>query len=259
MPRAKKVAEPHPEPEPVCGGGDPRPGGGITLSAQQLSTLLHEMRNPLTALSTLAKLLQKRLPPDDRNHWIGLSIEQECRHLQDLLAELERLDGIPAPLHLRPLALADLLREWIPIYQALAEAQGHRFQAVLPPSLPPVQADPRALRQVLDNLIDNACKYTPPPGDIQLRVEVKLTEEARGSSASSRQEVWIAVCDNGPGIHPENLERIFDPFFRADLTKPGQGLGLAISRDLATQMGGDLQVESSPQGSCFRLRLPTAQ
>ncbi|MGY2837655.1 sensor histidine kinase [Thermostichus sp. MS-CIW-41] len=251
MPRARKVAEHHPEPEPVCGAGEPKVKG-VTLSAQQLSTLLHEMRNPLTALSTLAKLLQKRLPPEDRNHWIGLSIEQECKHLQELLAEFERLDEIPAPLQLQPLSLADLLREWIPIYQALAETQGHHFQAVLPPSLPPVQADPRALRQVLDNLIDNACKYTPPPGEIRLKVEL-----GEDPSTASQWEVFVAVCDNGPGIHPENLERIFDPFFRADLSKPGQGLGLAISRDLATRMGGDLQVESSPQGSCFRLRLPT--
>lgn len=172
--------------------------------------------------------------------------------MQELLAEFERLDGIPAPLQLQLLSLADLLREWIPIYQALAETQGHHFQAVLPPSLPPVQADPRALRQVLDNLIDNACKYTPPPGEIRLKVEL-----GEDPSTASQWEVFVAVCDNGPGIHPENLERIFDPFFRADLSKPGQGLGLAISRDLATRMGGDLQVESSPQGSCFRLRLPT--
>ena len=110
MPRARKVAEHHPEPEPVCGAGEPKVKG-VTLSAQQLSTLLHEMRNPLTALSTLAKLLQKRLPPEDRNHWIGLSIEQECKHLQELLAEFERWDGIPAPLQLQPLSLADLLRE----------------------------------------------------------------------------------------------------------------------------------------------------
>ena len=255
MPARKKVAQPQPEPEPAYKARAASPGERITLPVQQLSTLIHQMRNPITTLNMLAKLLQKHLPPEDRNHWIGLSIEKECKRLQDLLGEFERLDGVPGPLQLRPLALTDLLQEWIPLYQALAETQGHRFQAVLPSSLPPVQVDPQALRQVLDNLIDNACKYTPPPGTIQLRVEVRPAEEEANGPA--QQEVWIAVCDSGPGIHPENLERIFDPFFRADLTKPGQGLGLAISRDLATQMGGDLQVESSPQGSCFRLRLPT--
>ncbi|MEN9223785.1 MAG: HAMP domain-containing sensor histidine kinase [Thermostichus sp. BF3_bins_97] len=222
----------------------------MTLSAQKLSTLLHEVRNPLTALNTLAKLLQKRLPPEDRNHWIGLSIEQECKHLQELLTEFERSDGIPSALQAQSLALAELLQEWIPVYQALAETQGHYFQAAVPPQLPSVQADPRALRQVLDNLIDNACKYTPAPGQIQLTVSLQ--------THSQPNSVSISVCDSGPGIHPENLERIFDPFFRVDPSKPGQGLGLAISRDLATQMGGQLQVESSPQGSCFHLRLPLA-
>ncbi|MFQ3613514.1 MAG: HAMP domain-containing sensor histidine kinase [Cyanobacteriota bacterium] len=228
----------------------------MTLSSRQLSTLLHEVRNPLTALNTLAKLLQKRLPPEDRNHWIGLSIEQECKHLQDLLLEFERSDGIPATLQLQPLALADVLQEWIPVYQAVAETQGHHFQAEIPSHLPEVQADPRALRQILDNLIDNACKYTPSPGQIQLRVE------PQPHNAPTRVEV--SICDSGPGIHPENLERIFDPFFRADPSKPGQGLGLAISRDLATQMGGQLQVDSSgyrklgQQGSCFHLSLPLA-
>ncbi len=254
MPRARKAVEHDREPESACGTEEARdPSGGVTLSARQLSTLLHEVRNPLTALNTLAKLLQKRLPPEDRNHWIGLSIEQECKHLQDLLAEFERSEGIPTTLQVQSLSLADLLREWIPVYQALAETQGHQFQATVPPQLPLVKADPRALRQVLDNLIDNACKYTPTPGEIRLHVDVN-GELPTGS----QRAVSVSVCDSGPGIHPENLERIFAPFFRADPSKPGQGLGLAISRDLATQMGGDLQVESSPQGSCFHLKLHVA-
>ncbi|WP_235280114.1 sensor histidine kinase [Synechococcus sp. Nb3U1] len=222
----------------------------MTRSSRQLSTLLHEVRNPLTALNTLAKLLQKRLPPEDRNHWIGLSIEQECKHLQDLLLEFERSDGIPAPLQVQPLSLGNLLREWIPVYQAVAETQGHHFQAEIPSHLPLIQVDPRALRQILDNLIDNACKYTPSPGQIQLRVELQPD--------TAPTMVEVSICDSGPGIHPENLERIFAPFFRADPSKPGQGLGLAISRDLATQMGGRLEVESSTQGSCFHLSLPLA-
>jgi signal transduction histidine kinase len=261
MPRVRKGVEQEREPESTWeaeGGEDSlTTPSATTLSSRQLSTLLHEVRNPLTALNTLAKLLQKRLPPEDRNHWIGLSIEQECKHLQDLLLEFEHSDGILPHLHLQPLSLSGLLREWMPVYQAVAETQGHHLQAEIPPHLPLIQADPRALRQILDNLIDNACKYTPSPGHIQLKVE----------APPHPGTVEVSICDSGPGIHPENLERIFDPFFRADPSKPGQGLGLAISRDLATQMGGQLQVDSSPQGyrdpsqqgSCFRLSLPLAQ
>ncbi|MGQ9837275.1 MAG: sensor histidine kinase [Cyanobacteriota bacterium] len=256
MPSVRKGVEQKREPESAWGGDPSTTPAATALSSQQISTLLHEVRNPLTTLNTLAKLLQKRLPPEDRNHWIGLSIEQECKHLQDLLLEFERSNGIPASLQVQPLSLVDLLQEWVPVYQAVAETQGHHFQAEIPPHLPLIQADPRALRQILDNLIDNACKYTPSPGHIQLRVELH--------SPSAPTRVEVSICDSGPGIHPENLERIFDPFFRADPSKPGQGLGLAISRDLATQMGGQLQVDSSgyrklgQQGSCFRLSLPLA-
>ncbi|MEN9230159.1 MAG: HAMP domain-containing sensor histidine kinase [Thermostichus sp. DG02_5_bins_236] len=258
MPSVRKGVEQEREPEwGAAEGGDPSTiPAAMTLSSRHLSTLLHEVRNPLTALNTLAKLLQKRLPPEDRNHWIGLSIEQECKHLQDLLLEFERSDGIPATVQIQPLSLADLLREWIPVYQAVAETHGHHFQAEIPSHLPSIQADPRSLRQILDNLIDNACKYTPSPGQIELRVKLQPDSPAK--------MVEISICDSGPGIHPENLERIFDPFFRADPSKPGQGLGLAISRDLATQMGGQLQVDSAgyrklgQQGSCFCLSLPLA-
>ncbi len=262
MPRARKSVEQARDPESAWGAegaGDSHPTPtGVTLSPQQLSALLHEMRNPLTTLNTLAKLLQKRLPPEDRNHWIGLSIEQECKYLENLLLEFERSDGIPATVQVQPLSLANLLQDWIPIYQAMAETQGHHLQVEIPSDLPPIQADARALRQILDNLIDNAYKYTPSPGQIQLKVELHPPE------APTRVE--IAICDSGPGIHPENRERIFEPFFRADPSKPGRGLGLSISRDLATQMGGQLHVDSSPpdpqrpsqQGSCFRLSLPLA-
>ena len=103
--------------------------------------------------------------------------------------------------------------------------------------------------QVLDNLLDNAAKYSPPGSPIVLRVE------------GTASEAVIAVVDRGPGIAAQELGQIFDPFFRSDQArwdgKPGEGLGLAISRRFALLAGGRLEVDSQPgSGSAFRLVLP---
>jgi signal transduction histidine kinase len=111
------------------------------------------------------------------------------------------------------------------------------------------RADPERLRQILLNLLGNAAKFTPEGGQIAIEC------------AEQDHEVAIRVRDTGIGIPPEALERIFDPFVQVgrDLRAPsdGVGLGLAISRDLARRMGGDLTVESRVgEGSTFTLLLP---
>jgi signal transduction histidine kinase len=106
-----------------------------------------------------------------------------------------------------------------------------------------VRADREKLQQILLNLLGNAVKFTDARDGVPGRIQVTCVADADG-------RVWIQVRDTGEGIAAEQLERIFDPFVQADqrLTRPhaGVGLGLAISRDLARGMGGDLMVESTP-------------
>jgi signal transduction histidine kinase len=117
-----------------------------------------------------------------------------------------------------------------------------------------VHADPEKLRQILLNLLSNAVKFTDPGGRVTLACE---TDEAAGV-------VRVRVTDTGRGIAPDQLERIFEPFVQVDRhrtheSQQGVGLGLAISRDLARAMGGDLSAESTPgDGSTFTLTLRVA-
>jgi hypothetical protein len=238
--------------QPLPALPDLAPDQTFTVSSQQLATLLHELRNPLSTLQTLAKLLQKRLAPTDPNYWIGNSLEQECRQVQSLLAQFEQSLTTRQPV-LQPLEILGFLTSLQPTYEAVATAHGLTFHFWFTPGLsyPAVQTDPQGLRQVLSNLIDNACKYTPEPGEVHLHLEWDLEQDP--------QFLTLAVTDTGVGIDPENLSRIFDPYYRASTDQPGQGLGLAISRTLVEHMGGMLQVRSTPnQGSTFTVRLPLA-
>lgn len=217
------------------------------ISSPQISAFLHEIRNPITTLKTLAKLLQNRLSPEDKNRWIGQSIEQECRHLQELLSQFEQDLISPRDLQLHCLDLVTFLQDHRSTLEAIALDHGLTFQLEWDQSqtYPTVMADPVALRQVLGNLVDNACKYTPAGGDLVIRLR------------QEQQQIWIEVRDTGVGIDAETLAQIFTPFFRGTHDRPGQGLGLGISRDLIRQMGGEIEVDSElGQGSMFRVRLP---
>jgi signal transduction histidine kinase len=180
-------------------------------------------------------------------------IKASQQHLLGLISgmlDLSRIESGTVSYHLAPVAIDPLLTS----LDALVAPQAAAKELALhyAPSTPDlaVLADREKLRQVLLNLISNAIRFTPPGG------RVTLTAETRDAGT-----VAVMVEDTGVGIPDEKLEHIFEPFVQLDRSltqvREGVGLGLAISRDLARGMGGELTVESAiGKGSCFTLTLP---
>jgi signal transduction histidine kinase len=241
-----------------------------------LHNLLHQLRNPLTAIRTFGKLLIKRLQPDERDRSIANSIVRESDRLQELLQRLEvaidfnlvseaqsnpdGLQQLPPPtdlpsnhqanlllpdatFRLESCQLSDVLDPLIISAEAIAQDRNLTFHAHIPPALPLVQAHPAALREVLSNLIDNALKYTPAGGEIDVDVEL-----------GDRSETTLQICirDTGMGIPPQDLEKLFTRRYRgiqAQGSIAGTGLGLAIAKELVTHMNGKIEAISPPPGS----------
>lgn len=239
------------------------------LQAKQrdlLDNLLHQFRNPLTALRTFGKLLLKRLLPGDANRAVADNIVRESDRLQELLQQFDRvieltaddleptkslppttLPATPQTLPLLPNAVesdescsvADVLAPLLASATAIAQERGLVVVADIPSNLPSVKANAKALREVLSNLIDNALKYTPTGGKIYLQ-------------AGRERDGWqgVAISDTGRGIPPADLEQIFTRHYRGIQAKsdiPGTGLGLAIAKDLVEQMQGEIEVFSPAQ------------
>ncbi len=256
----------------------------LVQQRDRLGDLLHQLRNPMTALRTFSKLLLKRLQPEDRNRAVAESIVGESDRLQDLLCQFEAyrapwefepsclpaapsLPLLPAALSVTPLAIAAVLEPLIRTAAAIAQDRQLHFESQVAPDLPPVWGEARALREVLSNLLDNALKYTPPGGWVQ--VVTGLQQEAAG-------QMWqgVAIRDTGLGVPPADQERLFERHYRgvqADGEIEGTGLGLAIARELVERLGGRIELVSpwppalgSPQteaagpGSQFVVWLPVA-
>jgi signal transduction histidine kinase len=205
--------------------------------SEDFDRLAHQMRNPVMVIRTLAKLMAKSLAEDDPNRSLLLVIDRECLRLDSLL------DGDFADLVCARVDLSALISNLVPSFQVLAERHGIQFSTELFDQ-PHVQVDTRALSEVLVNLLDNAFKYT--------KSQVTL------SVASENQTCQIAISDDGPGVAEAELAQIFDPYYRgsgADAL-PGQGLGLAIARDLVLAMGGTLVAKNLSHGSRFVITLP---
>lgn len=258
----------------------------LTRAQQQdvLDNLLHQFRNPLTALRTFGKLLLKRLLPEDRNRTVAQSILRESDRLQELLQQFDAaLDIVDVqtddvvyssdrhetrPVGLLPLSnslgsrdltlstcdVAAVLEPLLSSASAIAQERQLDLHVEIPQEMPLVQADIQGLREVLSNIIDNALKYTPAGGDIYVQVGVQ------------GDKVLIAVSDSGPGIPPEDLPHVFERNYRgvqAETEIFGTGLGLAIARELVARMQGEIQVfspalypEGSDRGTTFIVWLP---
>jgi len=117
-----------------------------------------------------------------------------------------------------------------------------------------VVTDPSRVRQILQNLVSNAVKYTNPGGKIRLSAARRNVDH----ESVSRDMIVVDVADTGPGIPPDQLEKVFEEFWRLESHRniPGSGLGLSVARRIATLLDGTLTVESSPRGSTFKLWIP---
>jgi signal transduction histidine kinase len=222
------------------------------LEAELISTLAHEMRTPLTSIkgySTALLLEEAGFSQESQREFLQI-IDQECGVLQDLIHDLLESSAIDAgllKLEPQPVRLPRLV-------QALVEdmarrTQIHRFLIDFPVDFPIVDADPLRIEQVLRNLLDNAVKYSPQGGMIVVQGEVQ------------EERVIVSVADQGMGIAPEHLNRLFEKFFRVE-SVPGQrvvgsGLGLPIARTIVEGHGGHIWAESRlGEGSTFYFTLP---
>ncbi|MBS0632747.1 MAG: response regulator [Verrucomicrobia bacterium] len=216
-----------------------------------LASMSHELRTPLNGVLGYAQLLQAdaRLAPDQRERLriVHASGEHLLRMINDVL-DLAKIEAGKLTLRPAPFALGDFLRDIAAAHAPAAAVKQLAFTADLAPTLPAwVEGDAQKLRQVLDNLLGNAVKFTAA-GSVSLRV-----------APAGDDRIAFTVTDTGPGIGEEDQRRLFQPFEQAAgrADAPGTGLGLAIARALVERCGGTLTLASTPgRGSAFTATVP---
>jgi signal transduction histidine kinase len=179
---------------------------------------------------------------------------EELARLERLIAALQHVQKHvfqPLQLQLAPLSLVDVIGASVANFEPAAARLGITLVDNTPASLPPVCGDEDRLIQVLTNLLDNALKFTPRPGEV--RVEAGEEGDA----------VWVRVADTGVGIAADELPHLFQQFYRGAESRPpekrGMGLGLTICHEIITAHGGKIWAESQPgYGACFTFTLPKA-
>ncbi|WP_437970828.1 ATP-binding protein [Sorangium sp. So ce260] len=225
-----------------------------TIRTDFVANVSHELRTPVTAISTAAETLQLGAlqDPHEAAEFVDV-IDRHAKRLRHLVDDLLDLSKIEAKSFRLALAELDIAPAIDHVTHLLAEAARRRrvTLTVDATALPHARCDRRALEQVLMNLLDNAIKYAGEGAHVTVRAR------------SVDQQVTIAVADDGPGIPPHHLGRIFERFYRVDAGRSrdlgGTGLGLAIVKHLVELMNGSIEVESSiGRGTQFTVRLARA-
>jgi len=219
-----------------------------------LAVMSHELRTPLNAVLGYADLLDAGIsgPLTETQQNQVAAIKSSARHLLELIEEIlafAKIESGRDEVNFQDVSLTRIVEEAADLVRPAARARNLSFDIQPLPGDVHIRTDPRKLRQILVNLLSNAVKFTEQGG-----VTLRVHEEG--------DSIFIDVQDTGIGIPPEHLEHIFDAFWQVERsttrTTGGTGLGLAVSRNLARQLGGDLTVESTPgRGSTFTVRLPT--
>ena len=222
---------------------------------QFLAMLAHELRNPLAPITTAAQLLQRgSLDPQRARHASDIIVRQ-AEHMTSLvndLLDVSRVTRGLATIEKEELDVAAIVHGAVEQVRPLLDARRHELQLAMSDLPLHVCGDRTRLVQVVSNILNNAAKYTPPGGEIVLRVR---------ADADSNEAV-VAVCDNGQGIDPQVLPYIFDLFTQAERTpdrsQGGLGIGLALVKSLVALHGGRVAAASPglSKGSEFSIRLP---
>lgn len=225
------------------------------IKARFLATVSHELRTPLNAIIGFSEMLSMdetgRLDAQKRAEYAGI-IHASGNHLLDVvntLLDISKIESGAMSIERDPLDVAALAKDCCQLMALRAETGGIALEHVLGPSLPQIEGDRRALKQVVLNLLSNAIKFTPVGGRVTLAV------------VRDGDVIDLSVSDTGIGIAAADLPRLGDPFFQAkgayDRSHEGTGLGLSVVRGLVGLHGGRLSVESAPGvGTRVSVRLP---
>jgi PAS domain S-box-containing protein len=226
---------------------------GERLTNEFLAMLGHELRNPLAPLQMAVEILELRRDDQKAIDWVRNVFSRQVSHLTRLvddLLDVGRITSGKVNLRFETVDLAVVVRETLDVMRPQLDARNQVLELVLPDVPVNVRADATRLAQVITNLVGNACKYTPNAGRIEVRLDV------------DEQNAVVTVSDNGMGIGPHLLPRVFDLFVQGDRALDrqdgGLGIGLTLARRLVELHGGTLGAASAGigQGSQFSVQLP---
>jgi signal transduction histidine kinase len=224
---------------------------------EMAATIAHEVKNPLAGIEVMAGLLRRRVA----------DIPDAQTLLDDIINEAKTANGIvievlefvrPIRLQVEQTSMAQVLHDAVTMAERKVERGGVAVTMNIEPQLPLIQADPHQLGQLFSNLLINSLEAMDGRGVIGLTASVGQEYEeptAASDRRAPKATLVVEVADDGPGVPPETVERIFNPFFT---TKPqGSGLGLAIVRKIVDAHNAHIDIETAPgQGTRFRVTLP---
>lgn len=224
------------------------------MRVEFIANASHELRTPIAAVKMMVETLLEGARDDAavRERFLSM-VAREADRLSALvsdLLDLSRMEAGQWPLETEAVSVREVAEHTLAKFAMVAEERGQRFSGKCPADLW-VQADRRALTQILTNLVENATKYTPEGGEIWF------------SASKEGERVRLQVRDTGIGIPPEHIARVFERFYRVDKARSrqqgGTGLGLAIVQHLVEAQGGTVEVQSEVgKGSLFTVTLPAA-
>lgn len=219
---------------------------------EMVSNVSHDLRTPLAALRGYLEtlLIKEELPPGEQKRYLNIAVQHSERlgHLVSELFELASLDSREVPVRAEPFSLGELVQDVTQKYQLVAENKNLRLRADFEGEPPFVFADIALIERVLENLLENAVRYTPEGGVVTVRL------------SPERERVVVSVQDTGRGIREEDLPHIFERYYRVEKQPetPGcAGLGLAITKRILELHNSAITVQSTPgEGTTFAFSLP---
>lgn len=221
--------------------------GQLARQEELLSTLVHELRNSVAPIAHAVRVIDSEVGDEFKQRMLQV-IGRQAEVMRQVLAEASETVMHGEPLHARPVILQDALRSSIDSLLFDASAKGLELALVCPATPVTLEADPVRLQQMVVNLLSNAIKYTRGGGHVTVSASVE------------GDMVVVRVDDDGDGIAPENLQRVFELFTREESNEaiPGMGVGLAVVKRLAWLHGGFVEARSPGKGagSQFTLQLP---
>lgn len=226
----------------------------LAAIGEMVAGVAHEIRNPLFGISSVAQILSREVDFDQAHRDLVSAMLSEIKRLNALVEDL-LFYGRPLELKLHPEDLNQIWEEILSLSKDQLVEGGVILQKELDPELPLILLDGHKIRQVFLNLLKNAMEATPPGGVITVRTRLQRLGTGNRGLKKSSEFVEVSLQDTGFGIAPENLGKLFNPFFTTKAS--GSGLGLPICLKIVEDHGGTIRVQSERgKGSCFTVLLP---